>query len=706
MTKKLFALISVVIIATLLLAACRTPATEAPVATEAIAQRVWKKLGLTQQEIDKFYTGPAHLPWQRMGNIRNVDGPMPQEWHKDQINLQHKLLARMRELGMEPIIQSFAGFVPEAIKRIYPDIRLHQTQWQGGFPPPQRPFIITPDSPLFPKIIKMFIEEWKKEFGSATYFLTDSFNEMQLPNDGRSPEQLLAEYGKQTYNAIRGADENAVWVIQGWMFAYQRDIWNQGTIQALLSNVPDDKMLILDFANDYACNWKPFGGFYGKPWIYGFVPNMGGKTAYTGKLHLYASGAAEMLSSPGKGNNVGFCVSGEGLENNEIVYELLGDAAWQNDAIDLEKWTSKYCMNRYGGYPEAMNTAWKLMRQSCYADGNFRDHPTFGWQKGQTSRGSIIRSSEFFQAAQAFLSCSEQLKKSKFYCDDALEISSIVLGLKAEDWFSLAREAHANSDYSTRDNAIKRGLELLSEADRLLESHQLNRLEIWLTLARAHGATKTLKDYYEHNARRIVTIWGPPINDYSCRLWSGLIRDFYRERMRLIFEEMTSGKPFNRGAWELSWVKSSGISRIQPYPDPIAAAKQCVAKACTETLPEIKKLHTGESIGGWWPAQMSTEWKIIEWKISSEQLKKMKGVVFEYTKGAHRLDIQSVTLVADGKEISTDAHYGFAGTPNNANVYNLNIPANVQANNDCIIRASVRSDGGTDSTGSVFLLQK
>ncbi|MRR30456.1 extracellular solute-binding protein, partial [bacterium] len=37
MTKKLFALISVVIIATLLLAACGTPATEAPVATEAAA---------------------------------------------------------------------------------------------------------------------------------------------------------------------------------------------------------------------------------------------------------------------------------------------------------------------------------------------------------------------------------------------------------------------------------------------------------------------------------------------------------------------------------------------------------------------------------------------------------------------------------------------------------------------------------------------
>jgi len=52
------------------------------VANEAIATRVWKKLGLTQDEIDAFYTAPSLLPWQRMGNVNNLGGELlTEEWH-------------------------------------------------------------------------------------------------------------------------------------------------------------------------------------------------------------------------------------------------------------------------------------------------------------------------------------------------------------------------------------------------------------------------------------------------------------------------------------------------------------------------------------------------------------------------------------------------------------------------------------------------
>jgi alpha-N-acetylglucosaminidase len=118
----------------------------APVATEAIMERVWKRLGLTQAEIDAFTPGPAHLPWFRMGNLTHHDGPLTASWHKDQIALQNKLLARMRALGMEPIIQGFAGFVPPGIKRGHPDLKLHSTAW-GGFPTDTRLTTIASSAP-------------------------------------------------------------------------------------------------------------------------------------------------------------------------------------------------------------------------------------------------------------------------------------------------------------------------------------------------------------------------------------------------------------------------------------------------------------------------------------------------------------------------------------------------------------------------------
>lgn len=89
----------------------------ASVAAEAIAKRVWLKLGLEADEIDRFFTGAAHLPWHRMGNLNSFDGPLNDNWHKSQVKLQHKILDRMRELGMEPVAPAFAGFIPPALMK-------------------------------------------------------------------------------------------------------------------------------------------------------------------------------------------------------------------------------------------------------------------------------------------------------------------------------------------------------------------------------------------------------------------------------------------------------------------------------------------------------------------------------------------------------------------------------------------------------------
>ncbi|SMO51919.1 alpha-N-acetylglucosaminidase [Saccharicrinis carchari] len=670
----------------------------APVATEAIAQRVWKRLGLTQEEIDEFNTGPAHLPWSRMGSICQVGGPLPSHWHEDQIALQHQLLKRMKELDIKPVIQSFCGFVPKGLKRIYPNTVFHNTLWNPGFPESQRPVLIMPNDDLFATITRMYMEEWQKEFGTADYFLVDSFNELELPKTGKPVTEMLADYGEKTFNAIKAAAPNATWVIQGWMFAYQRHIWNPETVKALFSRIPDDRVLILDYANDYNNNWEPMNAFNGKQWVYGFVPNMGGKTAYTGDLSLYAAGAARAFHSPDKKNLMGFTISGEGLENNNVVYELLTDVAWSNDSIDLDNWLVQYSLNRYGGCPDAIKKSWDMLRKSCYK--NLVDHPQMGWQTGKCAYGRVNRDPEFFKAVALFLSCSEQLQHSPNYRADAIERASLVLGLKADGWFKAAKEAYAEGKTAVGDRAGKRGLELLTELDRLLESHPLNRLDLWLDFARAKSDNPELQQFYESNARQIITVWGPPVNDYSCRIWSGLVRDFYRERMVQVLASLKGGQPFHKNAWELAWVAKSGVSKIQPYDDPLAAAGQLVQKALDEELPNLSVV--GENVVGQWsPANVSEEWKTIEWVISSDQLKKIRAVRFVYAQGNHRLDIREVSIVADGKIVATDKHDGFAGKPSRKNRYHLNIPAEATGNNGCSIKAVIKSNGGTDSYGSV-----
>ena len=580
----------------------------APAATEAIAERVWRKLGLAQAEIDAFYTGPAHLPWQRMGNLTQHDGPLPPSWHADQIAIQHKLLDRMRELGIEPIVPGFAGFVPPGIKRIHPQLKLHTALW-GGFAKEKQSLMIPPSEPLFAEIEKLYVAEWQKEFGKCKYILVDSFNEMELPNTGRPATELLADYGEQTYKAIRDANADAIWVLQGWMLGYQRGIWNKDTVKALLSRIPDDKILILDYAHDYNCvfwcngaNYAVFDGFFGKPWAQGFVPNMGGKVAYTGLLSFYATHPAETLKSPKKGRLAGFCLDPEGFENNEAVYELLADASWRTEAVDLDPWLEAYCQNRYGGYPAEMKKAWNLFRLTCY--GSFTDHPHFGWQHGVCGYGTVNRDPRFLLGVQAFLSCADSLKQSPLYRADAIEQAALALGLKADEWFILAKSGYASGHIEFGDKALARATQLLNDLDRLLESHPVHRLERWLDFTHKHGGGDAEKARYESNARRLVTVWGPPVNDYSCRLWSGLTRDFYAPRMKRVLDSVKSGKQFDRAAWEEQWVRGSGVSHIEPFADPVAEAVRLVDAACAESLPQLPKAKTA-SVCARVPARMS-----------------------------------------------------------------------------------------------------
>ena len=54
----------------------------------------------------------------RMGNIRGWGGPLTPNWYKQSLELQHKILTRMRQFGMTPVLPGFAGHVPKGLTRL------------------------------------------------------------------------------------------------------------------------------------------------------------------------------------------------------------------------------------------------------------------------------------------------------------------------------------------------------------------------------------------------------------------------------------------------------------------------------------------------------------------------------------------------------------------------------------------------------------
>ncbi len=109
--------------------------------------------------------------------------------------------------------------------------------------------------------------------------------------------------------------------------------------------------------------------------------------------------------------------------------------------------------------------------------------------------------------------------------------------------------------------------------------------------------------------------------------------------------------------------------------------------------------------GTWKSGQVGDVWVEKTWDISS-QIKKAGTVeaAFQYTGGTHRLDISKVELLRDGQIVATDEHTGVTGGATKDNVYRL--PLANFAPGKYVLRARVRSDGGDDSNGDLFIAVK
>jgi len=67
---------------------------------EAVWQRVWARFGLSSGDLAGFFSGPAFLAWQRMGNLRGWGGPLPQGFIDRQAGARPR--ARPRSLWPAP----------------------------------------------------------------------------------------------------------------------------------------------------------------------------------------------------------------------------------------------------------------------------------------------------------------------------------------------------------------------------------------------------------------------------------------------------------------------------------------------------------------------------------------------------------------------------------------------------------------------------
>ena len=121
--------------------------------TEAVWQNTLRRIGYSEHEILDYIAGPAYTAWWLLGNLEGWGGPVTQRMIDEQVVLQKKILARMRELGIQPVLQGFFGMVPTSLAQKFPTAQIIvQGPWNNFLRPP----ILLSSDPLFTRLAAIY----------------------------------------------------------------------------------------------------------------------------------------------------------------------------------------------------------------------------------------------------------------------------------------------------------------------------------------------------------------------------------------------------------------------------------------------------------------------------------------------------------------------------------------------------------------------
>lgn len=552
---------------------------------------LYKEMGFSDDDLKDFFTGPAYFGWFWMGNMDGWGGPLPVSWMKSHFELQKKILARQRSLGMKPVLPAFTGHVPAAFKKKFPNAKLKATNWNNGF---ADTYILDAEDPMFAEIGRKFLEKQTALLGTDHLYSADTFNENEPPSD--EPE-YLGKLSARLYDGMRQADPEAVWVMQGWLFYSDRKFWKEPQTEALLKAVPGDKMILLDLATEIEPIWKRTQAFYGKPWIWNMLHNFGGNTNLFGRMDVIAKAPAEALNDPGSGSLKGIGLTMEGIEQNPVMYELMTANIWRNTPINLDEWLTRYVRNRYGSADSHALKAWNILRNTVYrvpADKYIRDgaesivqaRPTLDSMTQWTKTKLNYNAADLLPAWDGLISAAKTCKASDGYQYDLVDLSRQVLANYALPLHREFVQAYREKDLRRFHSASSRFISLIEDMDRLLATRKDFMLGPWVSDARRWGADSVEKKLYEMNAKDLITLWGGadnPLHEYACRQWSGLMNDFYKPRWQLFFsrvsEALQSQNELNQKAfireikkWEWQWVNQQKEYPVKTKGDPVQTA--------------------------------------------------------------------------------------------------------------------------------------
>ncbi len=560
--------------------------------SDAVLYKTFTDLGLSDAEVRAWIAAPAHQNWQLMGNLCCFDGPISRELMQRRLQSARRILGRLTELGIEPVLSGYYGVVPAALSRIYPQMHVvRQGKWAGF----DRPDWLDPRDPLFARIADRFYRNQQEMLGSAMSGSGPIYDMEVFQEGGASGDVPVAEAARRIQDALHAAHPGADWMMLAW---------EGNPRQELLSGVDRSHLYIIDIDHTREPRNDRQADFKNAPYLFGGIWEFGGRNtlgANLGEINGRLTAAAH--ANP---NLIGTAVFTEGLDTNPFAFDVFTEAAWRETPTDLGQWAADYARRRYGGIDPHAAAAWSALLKTAYdikvsdvpfnSERNAGQESLFDAEPSLTTvhashwspEGMRYPPEQFRQALAELLQVSPALRGAEGYGYDLTDVARQVLANESRLLLPRIDAAYRAKDAPRFDVLTARWLQLMDLQDRLLATNRQFLLGPWLSAARSWGVDKAEQDRLEHDQRSLITTWGTReasagahLQDYGNKDLAGLTADYYRPRWSAYFaglsHELHTGQPAAPIDWYAfgeRWNQGHAGYPDQPHGDTHAVAAE------------------------------------------------------------------------------------------------------------------------------------
>jgi alpha-N-acetylglucosaminidase len=550
--------------------------------TDSVLYRTFRDFGYSDAEIRAWITQPAHQNWQLMGNLCCFNGPISRALLARRAASARRILARLRELHITPVLPGFYGIVPQDFRQRFTAAHvIPQGEWAGF----TRPDWLDPRDPMFARLAAAFYRRQRELYGDTTVY------DMEVFQEGGDPGDVpVAAGARAVQDALLAAHPGASWMMLAW----------QGNPRPeLLAGVDRSRLLVIDIDHDRVPRNDRAHDFDRAPFLFGGIWEFGGRTTLGANVGNITTRLSELART--NANMAGTAIFTEGMGTNPFALDLFSEMAWRGAPPDITAWAGDYARRRYGAADAHALAAWRTLAGTAYdiriddvvfnSERDAAQESLFDAQPSLTANRASNWSPEAmrYDAAAFSRALPELLAAAPHSAGGAYDVVDVARQALANESRALLPKiaaAYAGKDRARFAELTGEWLRLMDLEDQLLSTNRAFLLGTWLGPVEGWASSRGERARLEYDARSLLTTWGDrkasedaKLHDYGNKDWAGLTRDYYRVRWELYFrsldEELRSGQPAPSIDWFAigeAWNRGTQHYGAEPQGDPLAVA--------------------------------------------------------------------------------------------------------------------------------------